>query len=52
MELVGIGLCLIGIGVICYDIILVKGNRFKRHVPKGKPAGEYESDMNWEFPED
>ena len=52
MKLVGIGLCLIGIGVICYDVILAKENRFKRRVPKGKPPGEYESDMNWEFPED
>ena len=53
MKLVGIGLCIIGIGIICYDVVLVtRSAKISRWLPKGKPAGTYEDDMEWEFPED
>ncbi len=53
MKLVGIGLCLIGIGLIGYDILVAaRATDIPRRLPKGKPAGTYESDMDWDFPED
>lgn len=53
MVLVGIGLCLIGVGIIGHDVLIASQTiRIPRRVPKGRPAGTYETDMEWEFPED
>lgn len=53
MVLIGIGLCIIGVGVIGYDIVIARRSAdIPRVLPKGQPAGSYESDMKWEFPED
>ncbi len=53
MKLVGVGLCLIGIGLIGYDILVAtRKTDLPRWLPKGKPAGMYESDTEWDFPED
>lgn len=49
MKLIGIGLCLIGIGIIGYDAIIILSSRY---IPKGKPPGSYEIDMEWEFPDE
>ena len=53
MKLVGVGLCLIGIGLIGYGILVAaRATDIPRRLPKGKPAGTYESDMDWDFSED
>lgn len=53
MTLIGLGLCLIGIGLIGYDIIyLTRSAAIPRRMPKGKPPGTYEINMeDWDFPE-
>ncbi len=53
MRLIGVGLCLIGIGMIGYDVVTAfNSSKIPRWLPKGRPAGTYESDMEWEFPEE
>ncbi len=53
MKLIGPGLCLIGIGIIAYDIIIAsRKSKIPKWMPKGKPAGTYEIEPEWEFPED
>lgn len=57
MKIIGIGLCLIGIGIIVnalavQNIIIDNTADIPRRVPKGKPAGKYDPDEDWEFPED
>lgn len=65
MKIIGIGLCLIGIGIIV-NALAVKSvlentgvldnldntAKVPGTIPKGKPAGEYDPDEGWEFPED
>lgn len=53
MKLVGIGLCLIGIGIIGRTTIMaITYIDSMKKIPKGKPAGTYDDDMEWDFPND
>ena len=53
MKLIGLGLCLIGVGIIGYDVIFaVYSKKTSRKMPKGRPPGEYEIDDEWSFPEE
>lgn len=53
MILIGIGLCIIGVGVIGYDVIIAtRSAGISRWLPRGKPSGTYESNMEWEFPDE
>lgn len=53
MKLIGVGLCLIGIGIIGYTaVVAMHSADIPKYIPKGKPAGSYETDMEWEFPEE
>ena len=49
MKWIGIGLCLIGIGLIGYDIIVGTHNAA---IPKWLPKETRAETEHWEFPED
>ena len=49
MKWIGIGLCLIGIGLIGYDIIVGTHNA---GIPKWLPKETRTETEHWEFPED
>lgn len=53
MKLIGYGLCLIGIGIIGYDIVAVTHTlSVPKWLPKGRKAGSYKNEDDWSFPEE
>ena len=53
MRLIGYGLCLIGIGIIGYDIVAATHTMdIPRWLPKGRKAGTYKDEDEWSFPEE
>ena len=53
MRLIGLGLCLIGIGIIGYDIVAATHTLdVPRWLLKGRKAGTYKDEDDWSFPEE